>query len=351
LKDKITIDGSYGEGGGSIIRFSMAFAAMMQQPIEINNIRVKRANPGLRTQHLTGIDLINQFYGGSLQGAEVGSTSINFTPNIDFKLSEKNIKVKIETAASIGLIFQSLQLLCSNLDKEFTIELIGGGTYGLWAPSIDYIIHVTLPFLDIFGFDFDIKVAKSGFYPRGGALVFITFKPKKKIINESKILLKNRDEKPTINGISVASKELQKARVTERIAETAEKSFEKIGFETNFKMSYVNTTSIGSGMTIWTDSKTPFGASIVGQKGVSSEKIAKDIVANFYQDWSNGGIIDEYMTDQLIPFMALQETEILTGPLSEHTKTNIWICKHFFPVEFEINKVQNNLFSIQSIIN
>ena len=46
------IDGSQGEGGGSILRLATALALINHEQIKIVNIRKKRANPGLRSQHL-----------------------------------------------------------------------------------------------------------------------------------------------------------------------------------------------------------------------------------------------------------------------------------------------------------
>eukprot|EP01083_Nonionella_stella_P288558 981884_1 len=53
-KEFIKIDGSFGEGGGQIIRNSMAYAAILRKPIFIYNIRAGREIPGLRDQHTTG---------------------------------------------------------------------------------------------------------------------------------------------------------------------------------------------------------------------------------------------------------------------------------------------------------
>ncbi|MBD3180695.1 RNA 3'-terminal phosphate cyclase, partial [Candidatus Poribacteria bacterium] len=51
--DYIQIDGSTGEGGGQILRSSLAISAVLGQPVIIYNIRSGRRKPGLRAQHLT----------------------------------------------------------------------------------------------------------------------------------------------------------------------------------------------------------------------------------------------------------------------------------------------------------
>lgn len=343
----ISIDGSYGEGGGSIVRLSMAFSALLNKPIFITNIRSNRSNPGLRTQHLIGIKLIQQVFGGKLEGAAVGSTQIRYTPQKEFDEALSHISIKIDTAASIGLIIQTLQLALAKLKSEFTVEMIGGGTYGLWAPSIDYIIHITLSYLRNFGIDFEINVENHGFYPKGGAKVILKLKSNKLLSKHSVEIHKSGDDN-VIQGVSIASRHLQKKEVAERTANEAIKLFNNSGFHCDINPLYVDTSSVGAGITVWTQSDFPFGSSFVSKKGLSSENVVRSLVSQFLDDWKNNGILDEYMADQIIPFMALCPTEITTGPLSKHTTTNIWISSKFLSTKFNIQEIKQNLFSISS---
>lgn len=48
----IHIDGSYGEGGGQVLRTSLSLAAITGNPISIYNIRAGRKNPGLAANHI-----------------------------------------------------------------------------------------------------------------------------------------------------------------------------------------------------------------------------------------------------------------------------------------------------------
>lgn len=180
MRDYLTIDGSHGEGGGSIIRLSVALAALYSKPIKIVNIRKNRRNPGLRLQHCVGIKLIRDIMGGDLTGAEVGSSTVEYRPanNSQLTLGINHFKVKVTTAASIGLIFQALSLPLLSSKQKFTIEIEGGATYGQWAPSITYIQEVTLRYFRLFGIpNFTIEVLKHGFYPKGGAHVLLSFEP------------------------------------------------------------------------------------------------------------------------------------------------------------------------------
>ena len=51
----LTIDGSYGEGGGQILRTSLALSLVTGTPVRIEKIRAGRKKPGLLRQHLTHI--------------------------------------------------------------------------------------------------------------------------------------------------------------------------------------------------------------------------------------------------------------------------------------------------------
>ena len=51
----VEIDGSLGEGGGQILRTSLALSLVTRTPFRMASIRVERAKPGLRRQHLTAV--------------------------------------------------------------------------------------------------------------------------------------------------------------------------------------------------------------------------------------------------------------------------------------------------------
>ncbi|WP_457323900.1 RNA 3'-terminal phosphate cyclase, partial [Roseateles sp. P5_E11] len=72
----IEIDGSVGEGGGQILRTSLALSMCTGQPFALNKIRAGRAKPGLMRQHLTCVNAAAEICGVEVQGAELNSQSL-----------------------------------------------------------------------------------------------------------------------------------------------------------------------------------------------------------------------------------------------------------------------------------
>ena len=291
MTDLITIDGSYGEGGGSIVRLSVALASLLNKKLTVSNIRANRKKPGLRLQHKTGIELIKQIKNGRVIGAEIGSQTIEYNPQKANNFEESSFfKIKVNTAASIGLIFQAVSLSLFKFKRKITIEISGGATYGQYAPAINYIQEITLNYFKKFGISsFSIQVNKHDFFPTGGSHVIIEYDPTKSGSPTTFNVNEKRENLQALNIFSVASKSLKKYNVADRQAKTLNQrlkvQFPEIDIISDVK--YVISNSSGSGITLW-GGDYPFGSSIVGKRGISSEKVGTTIFNQFYGDWKRG---------------------------------------------------------------
>ncbi|MCJ7817515.1 MAG: RNA 3'-terminal phosphate cyclase, partial [Candidatus Thorarchaeota archaeon] len=169
----IEIDGSYGEGGGQILRTSIALAALTMKPVQISKIRAGRPKPGLKKQHLSGIKLTGELVDATIEGLEVGSTEISFTPN---QRRSGSFSIDIGTAGSISLILQAV-LPPAVLAPDPVTFLIQGGTDVKWSPPVDYLNNVFSPLLSRLGSIVEIEQKKRGHYPRGGGEVLCRVTP------------------------------------------------------------------------------------------------------------------------------------------------------------------------------
>jgi RNA 3'-phosphate cyclase len=333
------VDGSEGEGGGSILRLCAAMGIIFQKIIHVYKIRANRDNPGLREQHLMGLQALARLCNGTLTGGAVGSTDITFEPGT---ITPGKVNVQIGTAGAIGLVYQVLSIGCLGYtgtedQPGLPIEVFikGGGTFNKWAPSTSYIINVLVPLLDRVGFKSTLEVLRHGFYPKGGAEAKITFYPVTKLKG---LVMEDRGDLISMNGESVATVHLKNARVAERQASAFGDAIKGIpgGKTPKITMQYVNAANPGSGITTWATTSNGCiisSGSIIGERGVPAEKIGKDCARDLKKMLfdSPAATVDEYTSDQLIPFLMMSnERSIIVAPeLTSHAKTNIDMMRLF----------------------
>src|SRR3989475_4495637 len=140
----IEIDGSMGEGGGQVLRTSLALAAILRREVRIFNIRAGRAEPGLKAEHLTSVKAVTEISGASPKGLQVGSTEFIFTPGV---LKAGSFRFDVGTAGSITLVLQTLMPMLPFTPGTVELE-ITGGTDVQWSAPIEYLRLVTLTLLE-----------------------------------------------------------------------------------------------------------------------------------------------------------------------------------------------------------
>jgi RNA 3'-terminal phosphate cyclase len=109
--------------------------------------------------------------------------------------------------------------------------------------------------------------------------------------------------------------------------------------------------SPGLGLYLWANSET--GASIssgtiLGERNITSEHLGKLAANELIKYIKNEIPVDNYLSDQLIPFMAFvkETSRIKVLELTNHTKTNLELMKLFLKRNFRILK-ENNYFIIE----
>ena len=104
-QDMIVIDGSAGEGGGQILRTSLALSAITGTPFRIEDVRGRRAKPGLLRQHLTAVRAAMTIAGAEVRGAELRSRELEFRPGI---ISHGEHEFAVGSAGSATLVLQTI---------------------------------------------------------------------------------------------------------------------------------------------------------------------------------------------------------------------------------------------------
>lgn len=334
----LVIDGSFGTGGGQILRTALGLAVLTGKACKIEKIRAKRDNPGLREQHLQGALALAELCNATAKGLTLGSTQAEFYPQAIIK---KHLDVNIRTAGSIGLVLQALMI--PSLQHDLTISIKGGATFGKHAPPLYYIKDVLGYFLNKIGYRYDISIKREGFFPKGGAVTEIrTYEPEKLkelIAIEQTPIIK-------IGGISVASANLKPRSVAERQAKAAIEILRK-----HFKIKpiidiiYSDSLDFGSGIQLWIETENSrIGGDSFGEREKTSEKVAEEAAYALIGEYKKGAVVGKYASDQLLPYLAIAGGSIKTSEITEHAKTNMFVIEKFLPVKFSVS---DNLIEIK----
>ena len=130
----LSLDGSYGEGGGQILRTALSLAALTGTAVRIERLRAGRPQPGLRPQHLTAVEALARVAQAEVTGAHLGSQELSFRPGaLKGGHYHFDVAAKTGSAGSVTLIAQALlpPLLRAG---EATHVILKGGTHVPWSP-------------------------------------------------------------------------------------------------------------------------------------------------------------------------------------------------------------------------
>lgn len=329
--DVIEIEGDLEEGGGQILRTSLALSAHTGTPFRIQRIRARRSPPGLKAQHLAGVRLAEQLTMARVEGARPGSTELTFIPT---RKASGSHRIDVGTAGSVTLLAQAVLLPSLTSLEPVELELIGG-TDVAWAPPLDYLARVLLPYYQLLG-EVELTLERRGFHPKGGGRLRLTAQGRPTRLPP---LVLEHPQGLSWHGSSVASHDLAQRRVAERQAEAARELLEGLQVESH----YDRTGSTGSVLTLWAeaaDGPWPLrvGADQLGRKGLSAEEVGRKTASLFKQRLSRPQPVEEHLADNLIPFLGLFGGRLACQEVTPHTRGNAYVVEQFLPVRFEISE-------------
>ncbi|NWF92377.1 MAG: RNA 3'-phosphate cyclase [Syntrophaceae bacterium] len=325
----IEIDGSYGEGGGQILRTSLALSAVLRRPVRVHSIRGGRSNPGLQPQHLRGAQALARMTGARTEGLHIGSKTITFIPQ---EIVPGNHRFEVGTAGSVSLLMQGL-LLPLSLAKERSRLTLVGGTHVSWSPPFHYIDQVLFPTLNSMGVSLEATLERWGWYPRGGGIVHVEVEPASEL---KPVVLIDRGRLKRIRGIS-ASSHLPE-HVVRRQRDWAIRRIEaELNLEAEIELiEDAPANSPGSFLFLMAESeKAIAGFSSLGERGKRAEDVAGEAVDSLKRYVQRDGCIDPHLADQLIPFMSIARgcSSFTTTEVTDHLVTNLWVVGHFLDVQ------------------
>jgi RNA 3'-terminal phosphate cyclase (ATP) len=341
------IDGSQKSGSGTILRLSVALAAILGETLHIYNIRQNRPQPGLRPQHLEAVLTAARLCEAEIKGAELNSRELWFQPK---KVKGGKVDAEIGTAGSIPMLLMTVLPICALAENTVHLRIAKGGTDVSNSPTINYMRHVFLPTLKRMGLNTALTVQKYGYYPKGMGEVDMTVEP----INSLKpFRLESFGELKTIKGVSVCTF-LAERKVAERQAEAASDYLKGNGYTADIQIIYDKSNPVqkGSSIVVWaqTDSDAVLGADAIGELRKTSETVGREAAEKLCSEISAKPTVDVHLADMLVPYVALAQgrSAYLARTISEHLETNIWLAEKILKVRFNVEKL-NGLYKIEKV--
>lgn len=336
--DLIHVDGSFGEGGGQILRSSLALALVTGRALRIENIRAARKTPGLRRQHLTAVLAAAEVGQATVEGAELGSRELTFTPG---EVRPGEYRFDIGTAGSATLVLQTVlpPLMIAAGPSQLTLE---GGTHNPWAPPVDFLQKAFLPLVERMGPHVEMRLERHGFYPAGGGAARVQIQPQGPLVRMD-LVERGRVVGQAVRAI-VANLPLH---IAEREADTARR---RMGWNAK-TASTEEVASDGPGNVVLLEIHSQHVTEVFtgfGQKRVPAEKVAARAAKEARRYLEAGVPVSEHLADQLLVPMALAGGGTFrTLPPSEHTRTNIEVIRRFLDVAIRVEQVGPDVWEIE----
>lgn len=339
----ITIDGSMGEGGGQIVRSSLALSVVTGQPVTIENVRARRRKPGLKRQHLTAVRAAAQIAKASVAGDQLGSGRFEFHPG---QLTAGDYHFDIGTAGSTMLVLQTVlpALIVADGPSRVTFE---GGTHNPMAPPFDFLQKVYVPLVERMGPTIELTLVRPGFYPNGGGRVEMSVTPVQKLgpldlTERGKII--DRRVRAIVSDLPrhigerecrAATRKLDWPESAGAVEEVADpRGPGNILF---IEVRSKNLTEIFTGF---------------GEKTKRAEQVAQDAARQTRRYIKAGVPVGEFLADQLLLPLGIGAAQgsgggtFRTLGLSRHSKTHVDVLREFLQIDVETEQSEKDNWKV-----
>ncbi|MDB4995084.1 MAG: 3-terminal-phosphate cyclase [Myxococcaceae bacterium] len=319
----LVIDGSAGEGGGQILRTSLALSMATGTPFVLEKIRAGRKKPGLMRQHLSCVKAAALVCGAEVEGATLGSTRIAFRPG---PIAPGDHVIDIGSAGSVSLVLQTLALPLALATTASRIT-VRGGTHALCAPPFPFLDRAWLPLMRRAGAQLGLELVATGFYPAGGGEVVMTVSPATGPLTPLHLgegaVLRALELRAVVAGLSegIARRELASAA--------------ELLTDSSVTLASESVRSPGPGNAMWlvacddgTGVSNVFSA--IGDVGTSAEDVGAGVARGFLAWRASGTSIEAHLADQvMLPIALAGEGSFTCNELTLHARTNMEVIRAF----------------------
>jgi len=345
----IHIDGSQGEGGGQIVRSSLALSMVTGKPVSIDRVRAGREKPGLMRQHLTAVRAAKEISGATVTGDAIGSSTLTFHPG---EVVPGEYHFAVGTAGSATLVLQTVlpPLLIAEHSSRLILE---GGTHNPWAPPWDFVQQSYLPLINRMGPRVSATLERPGFFPAGGGRFVIEIEPRK-------TTEPNADPAVTpqpgfLSGLTLLERGDIRSRrgrvllsnLPEHIAQRELDELRRLGSWDDDGLVRETVVAHGPGNVVLVEIESQHVTEVFvgfGEHGVKAEAVVRRAIDELRDYLKSGAPVGPYLADQLLLPMGIaawqatragqrQSSSFCTLPLTEHSRTHIAVLRSFLGIE------------------
>lgn len=326
----ITLDGSMGEGGGQLLRSALALSLVTGEPFVMRQIRAGRKKPGLMRQHLTCVVAAQAVGQAEVQGAEIGSQELSFTPRA---LRGGEFHFAVGTAGSSMLVLQTVlaPLLRADTASSLVLE---GGTHNPSSPPFDFIARVFVPALARMGVRVELRLERHGFYPAGGGRVRATISPATQL---APLVLLERGPEVVRSATALVSELPHHVGLRELDVLCA-----RLGWDRSLGRVETVRDAQGPGNALWAEVAFEECAELVtsfGDRRLSGSQVAQSVCQQMQRFLATNVPVGEHLADQLLLPMALgQGGRFRTLDLSSHATTQIALLRLFMGTQVRVQQ-------------
>jgi RNA 3'-phosphate cyclase len=326
----IELDGAFGEGGGQVLRTSLALSLITGKSFRLVNVRANRPKPGLQPQHLMSVRAAATIGNAKVAGDALKSSVLVFEPG---EVKPGRYRFAIGTAGATGMVLHTLYLPLAWRaagPSELTIE---GGTHVTTSPCFHFLDVTWRGYMERLGLRIRLEMRRPGFYPRGGGEIHAVIQPCARI---KSLLLTKRPALTQAAGFSAGAGLPE--HVAQRQARRAEYRLGTRNIAANLAQ---QEWPGGPGSVLalrFDEASVPTLFFGLGARGKPAEKVADEAVDEALAYVDTGMPVDAHSADQIVLPLALSDgaSEYAVAAVTPHLTTNIAVIKRFIEREISV---------------
>jgi RNA 3'-phosphate cyclase len=327
----LEIDSSKGEGGGQVVRSSVALSAITGIEARLTRIRENRPTNGLSKQHCIAVKAVADMTGSLVTGNHTGSSELLFKPG---KIQKSNIERDIGTAGSISLVLQAVMLAGRNHKERVRID-VRGGTNVMWAPPIDSYQQILFPLMERMGINARLDIVDRGFYPDGGGRVIAEIDPVDEI---SPLVITSLGELKRVEGVFYIQH--LKDKIMDDMITSCEDALD-LRCPVNIEVQRTVGNSKGAGLSLVAVYENGrMGSNVLTTKGHPAKQAGEDVAKDLLKEMGSGATMDIHTADQLLPYMSMANgpSEFTVSMISRHLLSQMDTLETFLDVRFGVER-------------